>query len=100
MIPFNSRYAQGFQSRLADYMGTYQLAVLRTVPPILVQFHLYLWGAQDRPDTVAFDALGDSQLWWWIFDINPEVIDPFNVPPGTVVRIPNGPPSGQGTLLQ
>jgi hypothetical protein len=49
---------------------------------------------------VAAQLLGNSSLWWAIFDINPEIIYPLNIPPGTVVRIPNNPVMGQGTLVQ
>ena len=43
----------------------------------------------DRLDALANKYLGDSQLWWQILDINPEVINPFNITPGTQLRIPN-----------
>lgn len=80
--------------------GVYNVSVLRTVPMNNANYRLYIWQAGDRPDLVAAELLGNSTLWWAIFDMNPEIIYPLNVPPGTVVRIPSTPVMGQGTLLQ
>jgi len=97
-----SRYsAQGATVvRLPNSSGTYNLTVLRTVPSSVSGYTLYTWQAGNRPDLVASQLLGNPQLWWAIFDINPEIIYPLNIPPGTVVRIPNSPVMGQGTLVQ
>lgn len=100
-IPYNSRYSQGTLTRLVNSGGVYNLTILRTVQPLNVAgYRLYTWKTADRPDLVAFTQLGDPTLWWAIFDINPEVINPLSVPPGQVVRIPIGPILGHGTLVQ
>ena len=44
---------------------------------------------QDRIDQVAKKFLGYSHLWWKIMDFNPETINPLDIAPGTVIRIPN-----------
>jgi hypothetical protein len=31
-----------------------------------------------------------AKYWWEILDINPEILDPFYVVPGTIVRVPYG----------
>jgi len=31
-----------------------------------------------------------TKFWWEITDINPEILDPFDIVPGTVIRIPYG----------
>jgi hypothetical protein len=96
-----SRYYQGQITRLPDTSGTYQLSVLRTVPSKAAQnFKLYVWQQTDRPDLVAARLLGNPQLWWEIFDINPEIIYPLNIPAGSVLRIPTTPVQAQGTLYQ
>lgn len=97
-----SRYnAQGSSIvRVANAAGQYNLTVLRTVPPSLASYELYVWKASDRPDLVAQEKFGNPQLWWAIFDINPEIIYPLNIPAGTAVRIPTSPVMGQGTLIQ
>lgn len=99
-IPVNSRYNQGYYTRMPNAAGQYNLSVLRSVPPAVSDFYLYIWRSGDRPDNVAANLLGDPQLWWAIFDINPELIYPLNIPPGSVIRIPSSPVMGQGTLVQ
>jgi hypothetical protein len=44
--------------------------------------------------------LGNPTLWWSIFDINPNILDPNNVPPGSIIKVPLNPVVEQGTLLQ
>lgn len=95
-----SRYTQGLITRMPDENGVYQLSVLRSVPTATSAFSLYTWQSGDRPDLVANELLGNSSLWWAIFDANPELIYPLNIPPGTVLRIPTGPVMGQATLVQ
>jgi len=95
-----SRYTQGTVVRMPDANGNYNLTVLRTTPAGQADYRLYTWQRGDRPDLVAYEQFGNPALWWAIFDINPELIYPLNVPPGTVVRIPVNPILGQGTLIQ
>lgn len=85
---------------MPDSNFIYQQSILRTVPGSTSLYSLYTWKAGDRPDLVAYETLGNSQLWWAIFDINPEIIYPLNVEPGTIVRIPSQVVMGQGTLTQ
>jgi len=99
-IPYSSRYSQGTLTRVANAGGVYNVTVYRSTPASTTGYRLYTWKSQDRPDSVAAKELGDSTLWWAIFDYNPEVIYPFNVPSGTVLRIPNNPVVGHGTLVQ
>jgi nucleoid-associated protein YgaU len=42
----------------------------------------------DRIDYLASIYLGSAVLWWKILDVNPEINNPFNIAPGTVLRIP------------
>lgn len=43
----------------------------------------------ERVDTIAKDFYGKGELWWMIADANPEVIDWFDLEPGTIIRVPN-----------
>jgi nucleoid-associated protein YgaU len=97
-----SRYASTGASvvRVPNANGMYNLTVLRTVPAAAAPYTLHIWRSGDRPDLVAAEALGNPLLWWAIFDINPEIIYPLSIPPGTVVRIPSAPVMAQGTLIQ
>lgn len=43
---------------------------------------------EKRPDIVAENAYGDPQLWWVIYEFN-QIRDPFfNLPAGTLLRLP------------
>jgi hypothetical protein len=86
--------------RVPDASGVYQQTVLRTVPLVQTSYSLYVWQTGIRPDIAASEALNDPLLWWAIFDVNPEILDPLNVPAGTLVRIPRAPLQGQGTQIQ
>jgi hypothetical protein len=48
----------------------------------------YQWVEGDRMDNVAASALGDPGLWWYIMDANPTILDPFNIEPGTILKVP------------
>jgi hypothetical protein len=48
--------------------------------------HTYILG--ERLDTIAHLYYRRSDLWWIILDYNPEITDPQNIKPGTVLRIP------------
>jgi hypothetical protein len=85
----DSRYADGtifkaYDSRYQDYYYT----VFREFPISTVRFYHYTWTGRDRIDLVASTFLGDPAAWWKIMDINPEIIDPFNISIGTTIRIP------------
>ena len=41
----------------------------------------------DRIDNVATRFYGEPNLWWVILDMNPEILNPQNIPPGTQLRI-------------
>lgn len=89
MIYTDSRYATGklltaHDARKDDYF----LTVYRNFPNFSVQYFLYVWNESDRLDTVANMYLGSSAFWWKIMDVNPELLNPFDIPLGTTIRIP------------
>lgn len=49
----------------------------------------YTWVYGDRIDRVAYELLGDGSRWWEILDLNPEILDPSNILPGTRIRVPS-----------
>jgi hypothetical protein len=90
MIYTDSRYATGKVIKVQDARnGIYRLAVYRTFPTSRAKFYTYTWVDGDRIDQVAFNLLGSSAFWWKIMDFNPEIIDPFSIPAGTILRIPS-----------
>ena len=48
--------------------------------------HVYVNG--ESLDQIAYKYLGRPELWWAIVEYNPEVVDFFNIAPGTVLRVP------------
>ena len=90
MIYLDSRYADGTVFKSFDARNaSYQLTVFRNFPTYQTRFFMYEWVETDRIDDVASHFLGKPDLWWQIMDINPEVLDPMNIVPGTHIRIPN-----------
>jgi hypothetical protein len=90
MIYSDSRYANGRIFKANDSRtGNYPITVLRTFLPSNNSFFYYTWSDSDRIDSVANDYFGAPEMWWKIMDINPEISNAFNIPVGTLVRIPN-----------
>lgn len=90
MIYLDSRYADAKLYRAFDSRtGQYPVTVLRQYPTYNVAFFYHEWTETDRLDVLALRYLGSPSLWWQIMDVNPEITDPFNIPYGTQLRIPN-----------
>ena len=88
----DSRYADGtivtiYDSRKAKQ--NYNKSVYRTWPTYSVDYFLYKWVENDRLDNLASKYLGNTELWWQILDINPEISNPLTIKPGTEIKIPN-----------
>lgn len=89
MIFADSRYANGYAYKAYDAKNdAYSVTVRRAFPTESSQYYYYVWRNRDRMELVAAQQLGDSNAWWKIMDYNPEIIDGFNLAPGTVIRIP------------
>ena len=90
MIYLDSRYSDGriFKAWHAKKQE-YHLTVFREWPSYVQSYFIYEWVENDRLDNLATRYLGDPGLWWEILDINPEIINPSEIAPGTQLRIPN-----------
>jgi len=90
MIFLDSRYVDGsiFKAWNA-HKEQYDVTVTRIWPGYATSYFIYEWVEVDRLDNIATRFLGDGSLWWRIMDINPEIIDPAKIAPGTQLRIPN-----------
>lgn len=89
MIFLESRYNDSTITRAYDSRnGTYQLTVYRLWPFVSVPFFYYEWQETDRLETLALRYLGRPSHWWQIMDVNPEIINPLLIEPGTQIRIP------------
>jgi hypothetical protein len=91
MIFLTSRYAK------AGVVSVYFPEVNRTVnttfrtPPTKVSgksVTYYQWAYGDTIGNVANKLFGDPELWWKILDLNPEILDPYTLNPGDIIRIP------------
>ena len=90
-IYLDSRYADGPLFKARDARTSNHIAtVLREWPSYSLPFYLYKVNEIDRIENIAVKFLGNGELWWKIMDINPEILNPFDIPPGTELRIPNG----------
>jgi hypothetical protein len=67
----------------------YHVVIRRNFPVYSTKFYLYEWKDGDRLDNLANKFLGNSQYWWKIMDLNPEIINPTTIVPGTLLRFPS-----------
>jgi prophage DNA circulation protein len=89
VIYLDSRYADATLAKAENARtNNYSVTVYRVFPTYVVSYFLYTWVATDRWDLIGNKFLNNSEYWWQILDINPEIVDPFNMEPGTLIRIP------------
>jgi hypothetical protein len=90
VIFLDSRYADATIFKAWDSRKSqYNLTCFRRFPDYTKRYFIYEWVENDRLDNLANRFLANSTLWFKILDINPEIIDPTNISPGTQIRIPN-----------
>lgn len=89
MIYLDSRYADGTLFMAQEpKSGNYVLSLFRKFPGYNVAFYWYEVTETNRIEGIATQTLGKPHLWWQIMDINPEILNPFDLKPGTQIRIP------------
>jgi hypothetical protein len=86
----NSRYYEGDAQQIKNKTtGRYNWTVYRGFPESKrISYIDYTWVDGDRLDYLASVYLSDARRWWEIMDINPELVDPFAISPGTIIRVP------------
>ena len=90
-IYLDSRYVDGTLFKGKDARtNTYVNTVYRNWPNYGKKTFLYEVTEVDRIENISVKFLGNATFWWKIMDLNPEVLDPFNIAPGTLLRIPYG----------
>lgn len=64
---------------------------MRVATPLSRQitYTFYRVTSGERADTIAKAFYGKGQYWWKIADANPEILDYWNLEPGTVLRVPS-----------
>jgi len=92
MITRTSRYYDGPIAQLQDKGDNqYELSVFRKFPTDQpITYITYMWKDRDEVALVANAFKFPPKFWWKIADINPEILDVFNIAPGTIIRIPYG----------
>jgi hypothetical protein len=86
----SSRYYTGDAQQIKNKTtGLFNWTVYRKFPSSTrITYINYTWVDGDRMDYLAQVYLGSSILWWKIMDVNPTIQSPYDIPPGTVIRIP------------
>lgn len=83
-----------YEYSTVDFVSLYQdgdenPVVFYEFPEIgTINYTDYVWKERDRLDLVSYNFYRRTDLWWFILDNNPEVVDPSAIVPGTVLRIP------------
>lgn len=89
MISSNSRYATDTVARVTDDNGITRSTIVRASPVAQVaEFTYYRVVDGDTIQAIANVALNDPTQWWKIADINPEIMQWYDLTPGVVIRIP------------
>lgn len=89
MIFLDSRYAEGtIFKAYHSVKDTYELTVFRNFPTKVSEFYYYEVLEGQRIDEIASEIMGDSESWYSIMDFNPEILNPQEIAPGTLLRIP------------
>lgn len=90
MISEVSRYSTGYYGQITDPRtldtNTYLFRRQNSVGE--KSYYEYIFKQGDRIDMLSHVFLNDAKYWYLIMDLNPNIIDPFNIAPGTVVKIP------------
>ena len=92
MIERVSRYYDGPLAQTVDKStGRYVISVFRKFPTSKsIRYISYTWKAGDSLANISELYGSGAKFWWEIMDINPEILDPFKIAPGTVLRVPYG----------
>ena len=92
MIERVSRYYDGpLAQPLHKYSEQPTIAVFRKFPESsTVRYTEYTWVEGDSFSSLAEKYLGGAKFWWEILEIHPTITDPFNIAPGTVIKVPSG----------
>jgi len=90
MIDRSSRYYEGALAQVKHkYTGSYTIAVFKpAMESRTISYVEYVWVDGDTLGSLAASYLGNSKYWWEILEINTNISDPFNIPAGTVLKVP------------
>lgn len=81
----NNPYSIGEILTLGDEISLERTPYIHIKSPLDREYQTI--GIQKLSD-IAFEAWGSSKDWWILFDVN-DIDDPFNIPPGTIILVPD-----------
>ena len=90
MITADSRYVGAVITTASGPDGETRQEMRAAFPRsrvISYTYHRVIEG--ERIDVLAHRTYGKATLWWRIADANPEILDWYDVEPGTIIRLPN-----------
>jgi hypothetical protein len=92
MIERVSRYYTGPLAQTEHkYTGDYIISVFRRFPDsVSTNYISYTWKEGDSLSNLSETFGIGAKYWWEIMEINPEIADPFDIAPGTILRVPYG----------
>lgn len=92
MIERVSRYYDGSLTQTSDkYTDAFVISVFRRFADSKeVNYITYTWKEGDNLSNLAEVFGVGAKYWWEILDINPEILDPFDIAEGTILRVPYG----------
>jgi LysM repeat protein len=92
MIERVSRYYNGPLLQTEDkYTGAYVISVLRAFPQTKeLRYILYTWKEGDTLAGISEQYGVGAKYWCEIMEINPDILDPFDIAPGTILKVPYG----------
>lgn len=83
MIFNDSRYYDGTLAQDGD-----NILVFREFPKKqTARMFGYTWIDGDRIDQIADKFIGSPELWYEVMDLNPYILDPWNIPTAAVIRV-------------
>ena len=88
MISADSRYSISTIQTVQTPSGSRQTVITPAPVERVIAYTNYLVRDGDRIDQLSARFLGVAKLWWMIADANPEILDWFVLPRGTLLRIP------------
>lgn len=88
MIASNSRYANS--KLVTQTVNGKDVVYITPSSPVAYTFryNYYVTNGSDRIDNIANAYLGDSSQWYIVGFANPQIMQWFSIPAGTVIRIP------------
>lgn len=88
MIASNSRYVNSPQVT-QNIEGKDTLYITPAAPTAFTfQYSNYVITGSDRIDNLASTFIGDPTQWYLIGQANPQIMNWFNLVPGTIIKIP------------